>query len=327
MSSTHLKRTWSLTNAGTQGSYVEQPIESSSRSGVPPLPKINGETLLQVLTHRSLRRPGDVSADFDNERLSELGARGLEAAITVALFHRRPILSGSEMLAYRKSILSEENLDGWVSMYCLREKVRCSKEVASSLNSPEETRILFNAYVGGLYKEQGLEAVQSWLDGLTHDSTPVKPSVTTQLSSPSSISINTNTTSAGPPPYLNVPPPNKKAKADPPMLPASQSPSSHYLPPNMFPKPQTQYAAPKPFSNPLSPAQPHLAFLPLFNQTAAQRRVTVDYPANCSGPPHAPRWGVQCKVNGILKGTGAGNTKQEAKELAAREAWFNLGWS
>ncbi|KAJ3989559.1 hypothetical protein F5890DRAFT_1400832 [Lentinula detonsa] len=326
MSSTALKRTWSRTSPGNQGTSGEQ--ETTSHLGV-PLPKINGETLLQVLTHRSLRRPDDASENFDNERLSELGARVLDTAITTTLFHRRPVLSGLEMLVQRKRILSEENLDGWVSMYSLREKVRCTREVVSTLKSPEETRILFNSYVGGLYKEQGLEAVQRWLDGLTYDDTAIKPSVTTKVSPTSMQFLSTNST-AGPPPYINNAPPQKKAKADPSIFIAAQplpSSSQFFMPPTVFPTQQTQYNVSKPFANPLSPAQPDLPFLPLFNQTATKRRVAVDYPANCSGPPHAPKWIIQCKVNGILKGTGTGKSKQEAKELAARNAWYNLGWS
>ncbi|KAJ4485942.1 ribonuclease III domain-containing protein [Lentinula aciculospora] len=327
MSSIALKRSWSRINAGNQEISGEQTDELPSHSGVPPLPKINGETLLQVLTHRSLRRPEEASGSFDNERLAELGAKVLDTAITAALFHRRPILSGPEMLAQRKSILSEENLDSWVSMYCLREKMRCAREMTSSLKSPEETRIIFEAYVGGIYEEQGLEPVQHWLDKLTHDNTRVKSFVSTRSSPLSTNPIATHST-ARPPPY-NAPP-QKRVKTDSPIFIAAQPypSSSQFMPTTVFPNGQTQYSTnPEPFLNPLAPAQPHLAFLPLFNQTAAQRRVTVDYPANCSGPSHAPRWTVQCKVNGIMKGTGAGKSKQEAKELAAREAWFNLGWS
>ncbi|KAJ3910123.1 ribonuclease III domain-containing protein [Lentinula edodes] len=327
MSSTALKRTWSLTNTGDRGSSYEQSDQSISHSGVPPLPKINGDTLLQVLTHRSLRRQDDALENFDNERLAELGATVLDTAITVALFHRRPVLSGLEMLAQRKDILSEENLDGWVSMYGLREKVRIAPQLIPTLKSPEETRTLFFAYVGGIYKEQGLEPVQRWIDGLTHDNTPVRSSTTTEVSAPPQELVHST---AKPPPYVHHSPPQKKVKADPPIPIAAQPhpSSSLFMPPTVFPAAQPQYPfTTKPFSNPLSPAQPHLAFLPLFNQTATQRRVSVEYPAACSGPSHAPRWIIQCKVNGILKGTGMGKSKQEAKEFAAREAWYKLGWS
>lgn len=46
--------------------------------------------------------------------------------------------------------------------------------------------------------------------------------------------------------------------------------------------------------NPLAPATPNAPFLPLFNQTAAQRGVKVDYSAEFSGPSHAGQWTVQC---------------------------------
>ncbi|KAF7967558.1 hypothetical protein HWV62_33937 [Athelia sp. TMB] len=46
--------------------------------------------------------------------------------------------------------------------------------------------------------------------------------------------------------------------------------------------------------NPLAPAQPKAAFLPLFNQMAAQRRVAVSYTFESSGPAHALRWRAVC---------------------------------
>ncbi|KAF9457353.1 hypothetical protein BDZ94DRAFT_1326346 [Collybia nuda] len=94
------------------------------------------------------------------------------------------------------------------------------------------------------------------------------------------------------------------------------------------PKFQPQHLKPLPSRpNPLAPAQPGLPFLPLFNQTATQRRVTVDYPAEFSGPPHAGRWTVKCVVNGIPKGQGSGSSKQIAKEEAARQAYYAMGWT
>jgi hypothetical protein len=73
-------------------------------------------------------------------------------------------------------------------------------------------------------------------------------------------------------------------------------------------------------------APPPPAYLPLFNQTATQRRLVVDYPAEFSGPAHAGRWTVRCTVNGVVKGQGQGMSKQLAKEDAAKQAWFNMGW-
>jgi len=63
------------------------------------------------------------------------------------------------------------------------------------------------------------------------------------------------------------------------------------------------------------------------NQTANQRRLGVEYPAQFFGPPHAGRWTVRCMVNGIEKGQGTGSSKQLAKEEAAKQAFYALGWT
>ena len=47
-------------------------------------------------------------------------------------------------------------------------------------------------------------------------------------------------------------------------------------------------------SNPLAPGAPKSAFLSLFNQTATQRGVKVDWVAAQSGPGHSLTWIVEC---------------------------------
>ncbi|KXN85675.1 hypothetical protein AN958_10858 [Leucoagaricus sp. SymC.cos] len=79
--------------------------------------------------------------------------------------------------------------------------------------------------------------------------------------------------------------------------------------------------------NPLAPATPNAPFLPLFNQSATQRGVKVDYSAEFAGPAHAGQWSVECLVNGIPKGKGKGSSKQIAKEEAARQAYYSMGWT
>lgn len=92
-------------------------------------------------------------------------------------------------------------------------------------------------------------------------------------------------------------PPQKRAKSEttspllqPTIFFASQPPPS---PPPKQEPPFHLPVAPAP-PNPLAPAQPGLPFLPLFNQTAAQRRVKVEYVPEFNGPSHAGRWTVQC---------------------------------
>jgi dsRNA-specific ribonuclease len=64
----------------------------------PPLPPLNGDLVLQVYTHKSLR-PRNVSPDKfdDNERLAELGKAAFDLSLTRYLFDRRPMLKGQDL--------------------------------------------------------------------------------------------------------------------------------------------------------------------------------------------------------------------------------------
>lgn len=202
-----------------------------------------------------------------------------------------------------------------------------------TLTSFQETRAIFCSYVGGLFADRGMEVVQGWIGQLLQEVHGVPPEPSQPV----------------PRPYIDTPP-QKRVKSEDlsasntseVIFFGSQPPPSppSYIP--LRPRPPHSHS---PLPNPLAPAQPNLPFLPLFNQTAAQRHVTVAYPAEFSGPPHAGRWKVQCVgkcrgnlrravpdfiydlVNGILKGVGTGASKQIAKEEAARQAYYAMGWT
>jgi len=118
-------------------------------------------------------------------------------------------------------------------------------------------------------------------------------------------------------------------------------------------QPQPPPPATKPPPLPPAPNQ-QISYLPLFNQTASQRRLGVEYTAQFFGPPHAGKWHVKClggflpsaavlastwnlalladdlvgfTVNSVEKGQGSGPSKQLAKEEAAKQAFYNMGWS
>jgi dsRNA-specific ribonuclease len=68
------------------------------RTRVPLLPPLQSDLILQVFTHKSLRRPKVSPADYgDNERLSELGKVALDVATTHALFLKRPYLEVADI--------------------------------------------------------------------------------------------------------------------------------------------------------------------------------------------------------------------------------------
>lgn len=68
---------------------------------LPSLPKLVGEIILEVFTHRSLRFAGapinEDSDHGDGERLAILGKKVLETVVTDTLFRKRPMLKGDEI--------------------------------------------------------------------------------------------------------------------------------------------------------------------------------------------------------------------------------------
>ncbi|KAG6848808.1 hypothetical protein H0H93_013861 [Arthromyces matolae] len=275
----------------------------------------------QVFTHISLRRTAEsIEDNVDHERFVHLGQVVLDAAVTSTLFNQRPILTAQEMISEREAALCDDHLNKWVTLYNLRSKLRCHPNVFSTLK--QETRSLFYSFIGGVYVEDGMETVQEWINyllgGEVEDAVPVGSQVPDNESPQGppferpSKKVKSDFASQPPP----SPPMNKQRRLSPHMHSASsmQRPGQHMQPLVHLP-------------NPLSPAQPSLSFLPLFNQTAAQRRVVVEYLADFSGPLHAGTWSVRCIVNGIEKGVGTGPNKQTAKEEAARRAYYAMGWT
>lgn len=181
--------------------------------------------------------------------------------------------------------------------------------------------------------------MQNWLDALISDKTSIQSTTatTTELSPTPLSTTNMGSEYSEPPPYAQ----KRMKPADPVSIffasqppPSSISSSMPFIPtpPTVYPhgysnQPQSQYPAMAPSfaANTVQP-QAKLGFLARLNQTASQRRLTVEYPAEFSGLPHSGQWTVRCSVNGITKGIGTGGSKQISKEEAARQAWYNLGF-
>ncbi|KAJ7897324.1 hypothetical protein B0H14DRAFT_3425353 [Mycena olivaceomarginata] len=52
---------------------------------------------------------------------------------------------------------------------------------------------------------------------------------------------------------------------------------------------------------------------------------TLSWAEKSTGPSHAIKWTVECKVSGEVKGTGVADSKAAAKEEAAKQALKALG--
>ncbi|KAJ7638303.1 hypothetical protein FB45DRAFT_398520 [Roridomyces roridus] len=102
---------------------------------------------------------------------------------------------------------------------------------------------------------------------------------------------------------------------------------SGLLDPNAY---NSAAAPPPPVNSP--PPLPNQASSPrtgsvLMNLNEAVQRhgVTVTYPAEQTGPPHAPTWSVKCVIGGVEKGQGSGKSQKVAKEQAAQQALTAMG--
>lgn len=172
-----------------------------------------------------------------------------------------------------------------------------------------------------MFSERGLTTVQQWIgallrlpdrmfkDGATFDLGPAdfeeqsgkRPKVEESLQrfSTQPLQHALPSLSAGYKPTHYNPYSQTTGSLPPPPPPPPPPPS---MPPPIQPPPPKGMPS---FGNPLAPAQPHLAFLPLFNQTATQRGLSVGYPATFSGPPHAGKWNVTCvgeqKTHSLLR--------------------------
>ncbi|KAJ8509433.1 hypothetical protein ONZ45_g8402 [Pleurotus djamor] len=280
----------------------EVPVASSSSTthyDLPRLPDLDGNLLLQVYTHKSLRRTRgtDEETNRDNERLAVLGKAVLDLAITSALFDQTPRPDAEEIEVEQEQLTREY---GWAQLYGLLQDLRCHPNIESSLRAEETAQTMFRAYVGAVFVHSGYDVAQDWIHQLF------------ALSNDGQLRDDGQ--------------PHKKLKSDSGKL-ASEPEDQIFF--GFQPKPPeaTAQIAPRPVDNPMSPAQPSIPFLASFHQAAVRRGVSVTYSADMSGPSHACQWTVKCLVNGILKGEGKGGHKQAAKEDAARVAYYAMGWT
>jgi len=129
----------------------------------PPLPQLNGDIILEVFTHPSLRSSTDGG---HNERYTDLGAVALQAAVTTYLFKQETVLTAPEIVQQRAQILTESNIEEWAAHYSLRDRLRYAPEAVQMIMKPAEACKLFYAYVGGVYISRGPQAVNDWIDRL-----------------------------------------------------------------------------------------------------------------------------------------------------------------
>ncbi|KAF8492173.1 ribonuclease III domain-containing protein [Russula emetica] len=148
------------------------PSTTNTPSGLPSLPKISSQLILeQIFTHRSLfRRPKRVfedspsEANLDNEQLINIGDQVFGLVVTDLIRDAFPNLCVGPSSKVRDSLKYHGRLAKTAVRYGLHERLRVQAaqavEVKRSVHAQAE---VFKAYVGGLYREQGLDVVRKWL--------------------------------------------------------------------------------------------------------------------------------------------------------------------
>ncbi|KAI0032950.1 ribonuclease III domain-containing protein [Vararia minispora EC-137] len=145
---------------------------------LPELPPIlNPEIHNRVFTHRSLfARPTHVFEDLpndpapDNEMLEHLGDQVLGLVVTDLIQEMHPNLRVGPSTKMRAMIVGNQTIAAVALRYKLPERLRLHQSQSITLKASMNVRVReqtpIQSYVGGLYKDQGLDAVSRWLSAL-----------------------------------------------------------------------------------------------------------------------------------------------------------------
>jgi ribonuclease-3 len=125
----------------------------------------NEKLLIQAFTHSSYvnehrRRPQE-----DNERLEFLGDAVLELTVSQYLFKKFPHMSEGELTKLRAAIVCEPSLVKFANALSFGDLVLLGKgeELTGGRTRPALLADVFEAFIGALYLDQGMDAVVQFL--------------------------------------------------------------------------------------------------------------------------------------------------------------------
>lgn len=128
------------------------------------VPKFKNDSLFQTaLAHRSALN--EFSLQESNERLEFLGDAVLELLTTTFLFNQFPNLNEGVLTSYRSALVKTTSLAAVAERLGLGEQLKMSKgeEATGGRTNPSLLADTFEAVLGALYLDQGLEAVEKFL--------------------------------------------------------------------------------------------------------------------------------------------------------------------
>jgi ribonuclease-3 len=126
----------------------------------------NPALLEQAFTHTSYVNEQRGKKIEDNERLEFLGDAVLQLVVSEYLFRRHPGLAEGELTRMRSSIVCEPSLVRFAEALGFGDAVLLGKgeERTGGRTRPSLLADVFEAFVGALYLDQGLEGARSFLE-------------------------------------------------------------------------------------------------------------------------------------------------------------------
>jgi ribonuclease-3 len=121
--------------------------------------------IARALTHRSYLNENPGSMLEDNERLEFLGDAVLDFVVGSYLYHRFPEMDEGELTSLRAALVRTRTLAGFAQEWELNRLIRLGYGEAES-GGRERSPILcaaFEAVVGAIYLDQGLDSVDALL--------------------------------------------------------------------------------------------------------------------------------------------------------------------
>jgi ribonuclease-3 len=139
-------------------------IELQQRAG---LSFRNDSFLRRALTHRSYLNEHPEETE-DNERLEFLGDAVLDFLIAAMLYHRFPEMQEGPLTRLRSSLVRAEQLAAFARQIDLGPHIRLGKGEDEAGGRDRDVLLgdTFEAILGGLYLDSGLEAVKEFVERL-----------------------------------------------------------------------------------------------------------------------------------------------------------------
>ena len=124
------------------------------------------DLLETAFTHTSYANEHRLLNISHNERLEFLGDAALQLVISVYLYKRYPNKPEGEMSKMRSTIVREESLAGFTKACGFEQYIRLGKGEEKSGGRERATILgdLWEAFLGALYLDQGLPAVEKFLN-------------------------------------------------------------------------------------------------------------------------------------------------------------------